>query len=273
MKSRLYLRFPGFKDKAVTFSFDDGVIDDLKTIEIFKRLNLKGTFNLNSGLMNVDTKIKFEDIDKVYDGFEIASHGLNHRFLEEVDTAAAVLDIIKDRENLENKLNRIVKGFAYPYGSAGPQSINALKACGMLYGRGVVSSHNFNLPEDFLLFNPTSHYADDDVINLAHKFVDEYNKNNKHCPPGLFYIWGHSYEFDMRNDYDRFVELCEILANKDDIYYATNAEIFEYIKAYDNLEFSHNQKIVHNPSALTIYIHIYSTDIKVKPNETVVIDK
>lgn len=37
------------KKKAVTFSFDDGVTQDIRLIEIFNKYGLKGTFNLNSG--------------------------------------------------------------------------------------------------------------------------------------------------------------------------------------------------------------------------------
>ena len=33
------------KKKAVTFSFDDGVTQDIRLIEIFNKYGLKGTFN------------------------------------------------------------------------------------------------------------------------------------------------------------------------------------------------------------------------------------
>ena len=44
------------KNKAITFSYDDGLTQDIRLIEIFNKYNLKGTFNLNSGLLgNRDT--------------------------------------------------------------------------------------------------------------------------------------------------------------------------------------------------------------------------
>ena len=53
------------KKKAVTFSFDDGVTQDIRLIEILNKYGLKGTFNLNSGLMakekKVDDKISPEE--------------------------------------------------------------------------------------------------------------------------------------------------------------------------------------------------------------------
>jgi hypothetical protein len=36
------------KNKAFTFSFDDGVLQDIRAIEIMNKYGLKGTFNLNS---------------------------------------------------------------------------------------------------------------------------------------------------------------------------------------------------------------------------------
>ena len=39
------------KKKAVTFSFDDGVTQDIRLIEILNRYGLRGTFNLNSELL------------------------------------------------------------------------------------------------------------------------------------------------------------------------------------------------------------------------------
>ena len=48
-----YMRFPEGREKALTFSYDDGVLADRKLIEIFDRYGLKGTFNLNNELFGV----------------------------------------------------------------------------------------------------------------------------------------------------------------------------------------------------------------------------
>ena len=37
--------------KAITFSYDDGVTQDQRLIEMFDRYGLKATFNINSGLL------------------------------------------------------------------------------------------------------------------------------------------------------------------------------------------------------------------------------
>lgn len=40
------------KKKAVTFSYDDGVVQDIRFVELLNKYELKCTFNLNSGIMN-----------------------------------------------------------------------------------------------------------------------------------------------------------------------------------------------------------------------------
>ena len=41
------------KKKAVTFSYDDGVEQDIRLIRLFDKYELKCTFNLNSGMFGV----------------------------------------------------------------------------------------------------------------------------------------------------------------------------------------------------------------------------
>ena len=50
--NKAYIRFPGFKLKAVTLSYDDGVRQDKRLISIMQKYGLKGTFNINAGLFN-----------------------------------------------------------------------------------------------------------------------------------------------------------------------------------------------------------------------------
>ena len=40
----------------------------------------------------------------------------------------------------------------------------------------------------------------------------------------LMYVWGHSYEFDVNNNWDRIEEFCKMMSGKADIFYGTNRE-------------------------------------------------
>ena len=46
------------KKKAITFSFDDGVAQDIRVIEILDKYGLKATFNLNSARLGMKGTLK-----------------------------------------------------------------------------------------------------------------------------------------------------------------------------------------------------------------------
>lgn len=46
----MFLRYPGGLTKALTFSYDDGVEQDMRLVKLLDDHGMKGTFNLNSGL-------------------------------------------------------------------------------------------------------------------------------------------------------------------------------------------------------------------------------
>ena len=41
-----FMKYPGFREKAVTVSYDDGTVYDKKLIEIMKNYGIAGTFNV-----------------------------------------------------------------------------------------------------------------------------------------------------------------------------------------------------------------------------------
>ena len=49
------MRYPEGKAKAVTFSYDDWVIQDIRLAEMFDKYGMKGTFNFNSERMRSDS--------------------------------------------------------------------------------------------------------------------------------------------------------------------------------------------------------------------------
>lgn len=88
--------------KAVTFSYDDGVTQDIRLIELLNKYGLKCTFNLNSELLGKKGilirenqrishyKIHPEDVKSIYDGHEVAAHTLTHPNLTKLDEAEII---------------------------------------------------------------------------------------------------------------------------------------------------------------------------------------
>ena len=87
----------------------------------------------------------------------------------------------------------------------------------------------------------------------------------------LFYIWGHSYEFDRDNTWDYMENVLKELSGKDNVWYATNIEIKDYLTAARNLISSLDGTMLCNRYALPVYIESSGQIIKINPGETVTI--
>ena len=96
------------------------------------------------------------------------------------------------------------------------------KNTGIRYARTTVSSHRFDLQEDLYCFQPSvyHHREWDELFSFGREFVALIPDK-----PQIFYIWGHAYEFDIHNTWDRFEEFCRLIGGKGDIFYGTNREI------------------------------------------------
>ena len=275
---RTFLRFPGFKIKAVTLSYDDGVRQDKRLISIMQKYGIKGTFNINAGLFASERsdvekgRMTKEEAVELYanSGMEVAIHGYRHLSLGEVDPALATDDVIKDRKELESIFGGIIKGMAYANGSYNDNVCKILECCGVNYSRTTVTTENFKIPTNWLKLETTCHHNNPKLMELAKTFVernlDGYLWRNY---PVLFYLWGHSYEFDTNDNWQVIEEFCKYIGNREDIWYATNGEIYSYVKAFDSLEFSADGNTIYNPSGQTVYICYFHKNIAIQPNQTI----
>ncbi len=252
-----FMLFPDFKSKAFTMSYDDGVRQDIRLIEIMQRYGLKGTFNLNSGIMEAECKVHADEITDVYlkSGNEVAVHGVQHLSLATLTEERMIDDIINDRKALERLTGQIVKGMAYANGSYDDRVISVLRKCGIVYARTVKSTHDFSIDDDWLRLSATCHHNDQRLFELADIFLAG-GKGERHRmeKPKLFYLWGHSYEFDNDDNWDRIEAFAKRIGGDEDVWYATNGDIIRYIEAYKALEYSVDGNIVYNPTAIDVCI-------------------
>ncbi len=266
--ANIHLRYPGGKEKALTLSYDDGVEQDVKLLEIMKKHGLKGTFNINSGLYaedgtvypkgQVHRRMTKKQIVECFQnsGQEIAVHSLTHPFLEQLPPAMVIKEIMEDRENLEEEFGTIIRGMAYPFGTFNDTVADVLKNCGIAYARTVISTFDFRLPADWLRLTATCHHNSSQLMELARKFVED--KVDR--APYLFYLWGHSYEFEADGNWNVIEEFAAFAGGHEDIWYATNLEIYDYIKAYDQLIYSANGKRIKNPTSTNLWLK-YNNEI------------
>jgi len=221
--------------KFFTMSYDDGVFQDQRFIELLDKYHLKATFNLNSGLFDDEVKseertrrlrMPLEQMIDLYRDHEVAGHSLTHTHLADLDPQKLHREIFEDKVNLDRMFMQSTVGFAYPFGSVSGAVKEELLNAGYKYARTTVSTHSFSIRNvDLLEFNPTCKHNDPQLMDLAKKFVEgEFDK------PQLFYVWGHSFEFDDDNNWETLEEFFKYISNRDDIVYCTNKEAFEILK-------------------------------------------
>ena len=265
------IRFNCYKDgkhKAFTMSFDDGQVHDLRLVDIFNKYGIKGTFHLNSGKLDDEkgTFLTSEDVATKFEGHEISVHSLTHPFLERISDEEIVNEIVEDRKILEKLCGYPVRGMSYPFGTYTKDLIPKLRTLGMQYSRTVKSTGKFTVPEDFMEWHPTCHQIDGRIYDYLTAC-----KENKYPMP-LFYVWGHSYEFEHNDNWARIEEFGQKGGGNEGVWYATNMEIYDYIQAYKKLEFSVDGVTIHNPTAIDIYFECERKNYLVKAGETIQVD-
>ncbi len=256
---KIYTCFPEGKAKALTMSYDDGRIQDERLVAIFNKYGIKGTFNLNYGLME-DTRdpnrIPRERVRELYQGHEVATHTMTHPTIERCPLTEVAEEILADRKGLESLTGRPVRGHAYPNGSYSEEIKKLFRQMGIAYGRVVPSRADYALPKDPLEWYPTCHHTDPDLMGKA-QFFAQFQKRQY---LKLMYVWGHSYEFDNDNGWEIIEEFCKYMGDREDIWYATNIEIIDYMDAAARLQFTADHTKVYNPSAISVWLQVNDGD-------------
>ena len=205
-------------------------------IEILNRYSLKATFNLNSGFLGNKgelvrngipvrhDKVAADEVPRIYIGHEIAVHTKTHPFLPKLSDDRVIEEVCEDHKTLSALVGYHVVGMAYPCGGMNHDArveklIRDYTDC--QYARTIESTGEFSLPIDPYAWNPTVYFIDTDLMfALGERFLALETEE-----PALFYIWGHAYELDAWNFWERFEEFCRMISGKDDIFYGTNREI------------------------------------------------
>ena len=188
---------------------------------------------------------------------------------------------------LEKRFGGIIRGMAYPDSGIGnltagvsyEQIKNYLQELDIAYARTLGGDNNkYKMPTDWHQWMPTAHHDNPQVLDWLEEFAsldysDEVKKKYWTWRyPRLFYLWGHTYEFDRRENWDHLEQICQTIAGKDDIWYATNMEIYEYTKAYQSLIYSADGKRIYNPTVQTVWLDIDRVLYTIAPGQTIEIE-
>ncbi|MBE7033980.1 MAG: hypothetical protein E7406_07120 [Ruminococcaceae bacterium] len=275
------MRFPNGKGKAVTFSYDDGQRTDLRLADTLTRYGLKGTFNLNGGEGEFGKHITPDEVKEhmLEKGHEIAVHGACHRAPGRHRPVQGIKDILDCRLHLEETYDTIIRGMAYPDSGirriAGFTSYETIKDyltdLDIAYSRSLGEDNDlFELPSDWHNWIPTAHHSNPEIFNYIEKFLkaNVFEGYVSRRDSLLFYVWGHAFEFDRNDNWDLLDKICEKISGHDEIWYATNIEIYDYVTAYNSLRYSADASRIYNPTLYTIWFEVNKKIYSIKPGET-----
>ena len=258
------LCYPGGRFKALTLSYDDGRAADRRLVELFNRHGLKGTFHLNSGLLGSGDRIPAEEVASLYAGHEVSAHTVRHPTIARCPNELMVHELMEDRKALEGLVGYTVRGMSYPNGSYNERLKRLLPGLGIEYARVVQTTGGFDLPHDWLEWKATCHH-NRELMAHAERFVGLHKSQYLY----LMDVWGHSYEFDADDNWELMERFCAFAGGRDDIWYATNIEIVDYMKAYEQLKFSASLDFVYNASAMDVWLSVDKAVVKVESGRTV----
>ncbi len=261
--------YPEGRRKAVTLSYDDGVTYDEHLIAIMKQYGLKGTFNLNSAVGPNDRVGKRGDavvrrmdpavMPPIYKNQEVACHSAHHPHLESLSEREVYEELFFDRKTLEERFRRKITGLALPYGSWNDMIYQVIRNLGFSYNRTARSTHDFRVPEDFLRWDGTCHHGDPELFPLLEAFLETEEEL------ALFYLWGHSFEFEGDRTWNLIEAFAQKISGKEDVWYATNGEICAYLTAMKRLVTGDGFLL--NPTEIPLWVELDDVSRQLLPGQ------
>ena len=266
--------YPYGKKKAFNVTYDDGVEQDIRFVKLLNQYGLKGTFNLNSTLMEngfawthecglVVKRLRTEDAVFLYAGHEIASHTLTHPYMNSLTKDEILHELSQDKANLEKLFCTEIQGFAVPFHYYNQLIAQCVQASGFDYARISEESYSFAPQDDYYHWKATIFHCCDNLEDWTHRFLatDE--------ELALFQIVGHSYDLEVENKWERMEEIFSLISRQDDVLPMTTMEIIDYLKAMRAAQITDAH--IKNNSSISLWFDIDNVTCEIGPNEAFVL--
>ena len=228
--------YPEGRRKAFNISYDDGVIQDIRFVELLNRYGLKGTFNLNYGMMRSGftwehecgmtvRRIPEDQVMTVYQGHEIASHSYSHPYFDNAAETEILKELGSDKFFLERLFGREVAGYATPFYYYSDLMADCVRHCGFEYARISEESNDYYVPQDFYRWRGSKFHWDEDLTDFIRGFLET------HQELALCQLVGHSYDLDVMNLWDTMEQICRWVSENSDVWAATHLELVRYLRS------------------------------------------
>jgi hypothetical protein len=233
-------------------------------VALLNRHGLRATFNLNSTFLGRPDRVSPDELVALYAGHEVGVHTLTHPYLTQLPDEAVLREVWDDRRELERLTGMIMRGLAYPYSYYDDRVKRLVAAAGLLYARTNRPTPDFGLPADWLEWHPTGHEKIADEAMFT-RFFDEPRWSQLR----LLHLYGHSFEFAEVGRLEKFERTCvRLSAEKDRVWFATNAQVYDYSEAMRRLRFSADGWWVENPSAFDVWVRVGAEPRRLPPGLT-----
>ncbi|HVF11436.1 MAG TPA: polysaccharide deacetylase family protein [Abditibacteriaceae bacterium] len=246
--------FPGGRRKALTLSYDDGTAHDRRLVAILNRSGIRATFNLNSGRLDQEGFLASAEVAALFAGHAVAAHTVNHPCLSHLSREGVLTEVVEDRRALERLVGYPVRGLAYPGGDYDEAVVAMLPSLGVEYSRTAQQAASFGVSHDFLRWPFSCHH--NDCLERGQKFLAV----SPLWGLQLLHVMGHSFEFERADNWEIIEEFCSIVGGNADIWYATNIEIVDYLRAARAVRSSVDGTMLYNSSGLEVWFCIGSLD-------------
>ncbi len=268
--------YPGGKAKAFNITYDDGILQDVRFVELMNKYGLKGTFNLNSGLMETEfewihpngmtvKRLPSGVVAELYLNHEVASHTLTHPYLSSLTEAQIMEEMAKDKENLERITGKPVLGFAGPFHHWSGEIVECAKRCGFEYARNAEERYCYAPPEEYYYWSAGSYH----IMPGFRNFVEGFFHTQEEL--ALCQIVGHAYDLDVEDMWDYMESVLKRVAEDESIASVTNLELVRYLKAMRSAVITEDE--IQNPSEIPLWFEWNGSTICVEPNGSIDLKK
>lgn len=262
--------YPYGKAKAFNVTYDDGVVQDARFVELLNRYGLKGTFNLNAALMEqgfewvhengmVVKRLTPMDAVGLYDVHEIASHTMTHPYLHDKAESEILWELSEDKRRLEAYFGREVAGFAVPFDYYDDRIARCVQACGFEYGRMSEESRGYSPWEKRYFWRAGIFHLSPELES----YVDGFLNTDEEL--ALCQIVGHSYDLDAEDMWDTVESIFRRISTADDILPMTHIELVRYLEAMKKAVIT--EEYVHNPSNMELWFRMDGKTFLMRPGE------
>jgi peptidoglycan/xylan/chitin deacetylase (PgdA/CDA1 family) len=201
-------------------SWDDGSKWDFKLAELLKKYNIPAVFFIPS-ICNIDEGIGEKGIIDISKDFEIGGHTVNHPDdIKRLTKIEKTIEIVDNKEYLEDLCCYKLRWYCHPRGRYDEETNEILRLNGFKYARTTligelssISEFNYRMPTTIHIYN-RSEYNGENWLEYAKRIIYEMDKLNS---KDYVHIWGHSWEIEINDQWDRLEELFIWLNNNFDI--------------------------------------------------------